>query len=85
MELHDGALQVEYNYRIRLTQRHRVGAPIFLNGLCESSHGMGDAGSFSLLAQRSAAIVEAIEDDHIRHTAKTETIDAVAELADQAV
>jgi L-ornithine N5-oxygenase len=34
--------------------------PIYLNGLCETSHGMGDAGSFSLLSYRSAAIVESL-------------------------
>jgi len=34
--------------------------PIYLNGLCETSHGMGDAGSFSLLSFRSAAIVESL-------------------------
>ncbi|MEU4355681.1 lysine N(6)-hydroxylase/L-ornithine N(5)-oxygenase family protein [Streptomyces virginiae] len=35
--------------------------PIFVNGLCESTHGLGDAGSFSLLALRSQAIVESLE------------------------
>lgn len=30
--------------------------PIFINGLCESSHGFGDAGSFSLLSLRSQMI-----------------------------
>ncbi|MFC0708450.1 SidA/IucD/PvdA family monooxygenase [Azorhizophilus paspali] len=34
--------------------------PTYLNGLCESSHGMGDAGSFSLLALRSQTIVESL-------------------------
>jgi L-ornithine N5-oxygenase len=36
------------------------GLPTYLNGLCESSHGMGDAGSFSLLAIRSQTIVESL-------------------------
>lgn len=35
--------------------------PIHLNGLCESTHGMGDAGSFSLLALRSARIVASLQ------------------------
>jgi len=35
-------------------------APIYLNGLCESTHGYGDAGSFSLLALRSKAIVQSL-------------------------
>ena len=30
--------------------------PLFLNGLCESSHGIGDAGSFSLLSIRAKTI-----------------------------
>jgi L-ornithine N5-oxygenase len=30
--------------------------PLFLNGLCESSHGIGDAGSFSLLSLRARTI-----------------------------
>ena len=30
--------------------------PIFLNGLCESTHGIGDAGSFSLLSIRAETI-----------------------------
>lgn len=34
--------------------------PLYFNGLCESSHGMGDAGSFSLLALRSARIVRSL-------------------------
>ncbi len=34
--------------------------PIYLNGLCESSHGFGDAGSFSLLSLRAAEIVRSL-------------------------
>jgi L-ornithine N5-oxygenase len=33
---------------------------VYLNGLCESTHGMGDAGSFSLLALRSARIARSL-------------------------
>ncbi|WP_305787948.1 lysine N(6)-hydroxylase/L-ornithine N(5)-oxygenase family protein [Symbioplanes lichenis] len=35
--------------------------PIFLNGLCETTHGMGDAGSFSLLSLRAATIAESLQ------------------------
>jgi L-ornithine N5-oxygenase len=35
--------------------------PLYLNGLCESTHGMGDAGSFSLLALRAARIVGSLQ------------------------
>jgi L-ornithine N5-oxygenase len=38
--------------------------PLIANGLCESSHGMGDAGSFSLLALRAQTIVDNLR----RHT-----------------
>lgn len=34
--------------------------PVFLNGLCESSHGLGDAGSFSLLSYRAFDIERAL-------------------------
>lgn len=33
---------------------------LYLNGLCENSHGMGDAGSFSLLSIRAAAIARSV-------------------------
>lgn len=33
---------------------------LFLNGLCESSHGIGDAGSFSLLSLRAKTIAESL-------------------------
>lgn len=35
--------------------------PVYLNGLCESTHGMGDAGSFSLLAIRAQAITDSLK------------------------
>lgn len=34
--------------------------PLFLNGLCESSHGIGDSGSFSLLSLRAATILDGL-------------------------
>lgn len=60
MALRDGVLQVAYDYRIKMRDRHDQGAPMFLNGLCESSHGMGDAGSFSLLSLRAKSISDAL-------------------------
>jgi len=60
-------LSIQRDYRIDLAS----GQPVYLNGLCESSHGMGDAGSFSLLALRSKAIVESLA----RHLAATEPVD----------
>lgn len=34
---------------------------LYMNGLCESSHGLGDAGSFSLLSYRARDIVASLE------------------------
>ncbi|ASW54260.1 lysine N(6)-hydroxylase/L-ornithine N(5)-oxygenase family protein [Plantactinospora sp. KBS50] len=50
----DGYLIVEADYSLR--PRVDGTPPLFLNGLCESSHGIGDAGSFSLLSLRAATI-----------------------------
>ena len=54
-----GLVTVNYNYSVNLNGLKK--ASFFLNGLCESSHGMGDAGSFSLLALRAQKIVESIQ------------------------
>ena len=56
-----GALWISRDYRI--VARDETAAslpPIVLNGLCETTHGFGDAGSFSLLAFRSWAIAESL-------------------------
>jgi L-ornithine N5-oxygenase len=50
----DGYLVVEADYCLR--PHSDSTPPLFLNGLCESSHGIGDAGSFSLLSLRAATI-----------------------------
>jgi L-ornithine N5-oxygenase len=50
----DGYLVVESDYSLRPYDDGTP--PLFLNGLCESSHGIGDAGSFSLLSLRAATI-----------------------------
>jgi len=52
----NGALLVERDYQVRT----KSGAPIYLNGLCESSHGLGDAGSFSLLSVRASEILRSL-------------------------
>jgi len=51
-----GALVVERDYQVR----SQNGALLFLNGLCESSHGLGDAGSFSLLSLRASEILRSL-------------------------
>jgi L-ornithine N5-oxygenase len=59
----DGYLVIEPEYRLRPLQGGTP--PLFLNGLCESSHGIGDAGSFSLLSLRAATIVEGLRKEGI--------------------
>lgn len=62
LEMVHGAMTVDLDYRVKFTDdQHAAHAPLFLNGLCESSHGMGDAGSFSLLSLRSATIVNSLQ------------------------
>jgi L-ornithine N5-oxygenase len=54
----DDYLRINYDYSINMKNiKHNT---FFLNGLCESSHGMGDAGSFSLLALRSEVIIKSL-------------------------
>lgn len=50
----DGYLAINEDYS--LVTSPADAPPIFLNGLCESSHGIGDSGSFSLLSLRAATI-----------------------------
>jgi L-ornithine N5-oxygenase len=55
----DGDISVSRDYRVRALDGDRL-LPIFLNGLCESSHGFGDAGSFSLLSLRAQMIADSL-------------------------
>lgn len=53
-----GAIRVERDYRVPTTFGN---APLlYLNGLCESTHGLGDAGSFSLVSIRAAEIADSL-------------------------
>jgi L-ornithine N5-oxygenase len=53
-------LQVERDYRVRYAPGYDSLPDIYLNGLCESSHGLGDAGSFSLVSIRARDICTSI-------------------------
>jgi L-ornithine N5-oxygenase len=55
-----GSLFVTRDYRLDAAAPPGDLPPIFVNGLCESTHGFGDAGSFSLLALRSWTIATSI-------------------------
>ncbi len=56
-----GILTIARDYRLRSKRPDSAIPPLFLNGLCETSHGMGDAGSFSLLSLRSDLIATSLE------------------------
>jgi len=56
----DGSLVISRTYRLEPARDGTSLPPMFVNGLCESTHGFGDAGSFSLLALRSATIATAL-------------------------
>ncbi|MFF9198826.1 lysine N(6)-hydroxylase/L-ornithine N(5)-oxygenase family protein [Streptomyces sp. NPDC014779] len=55
-----GALQVSADYALEALDEAAGTPPLFLNGLCESSHGIGDAGSFSLLSLRAQTLLDGI-------------------------
>jgi L-ornithine N5-oxygenase len=53
-----GVVQVSFDYEVSAATQ---GVPAaYLNGLCEGTHGVSDAGSFSLLALRSNKIARAL-------------------------
>jgi L-ornithine N5-monooxygenase len=53
-------LSVERDYRVRYAAGHEYLPDLYLNGLCESSHGLGDAGSFSLVSIRARDICSSV-------------------------
>jgi len=53
-------LDVERDYRVRFSGKSGSMPDLYLNGLCESSHGLGDAGSFSLVSLRARDILTSI-------------------------
>lgn len=55
-----GGVDVSRNYRVNFAGDETY-PPLFLNGLCENSHGLGDAGSFSLVSIRAREILSAVE------------------------
>lgn len=56
----DGCIQVDRNYRARIKPAFAAAGSVVLNGLCETTHGMGDAGSVSLLSKRAQTIGAAL-------------------------
>ncbi|MFC6064413.1 lysine N(6)-hydroxylase/L-ornithine N(5)-oxygenase family protein [Streptomyces ochraceiscleroticus] len=60
-------LSVGFDYRVEADSSARGVPPIYINGLCETTHGLGDAGSFSLLALRSQTIVQSLRRSLAEH------------------
>ena len=57
----DGGVKVARDYAVTpIDELSHCYPSIFLNGLCEATHGFGDAGSFSLLSIRADVIASAI-------------------------
>ncbi len=57
-----GALIVNKDYSLSPLPGESASPPVYLNGLCESTHGLGDSGSFSLLSLRAATIAHSLAD-----------------------
>lgn len=51
---------VDRDYRMNWNGGGGGMPPLYLNGLCESSHGLGDAGSFSLVSLRAKDILDSL-------------------------
>lgn len=65
----DGGVSITRDYRLQKLNG-AISPPIYINGLCESSHGFGDAGSFSLLSMRAGTIAQSLE-EHVVPPMKT--------------
>jgi L-ornithine N5-oxygenase len=55
----EGLPVVARDYSVEVKGRHGP-LPLYLNGLCEASHGMGDAGALAMLSARATDITESI-------------------------
>jgi len=53
-------LEVGRDYRVAYSDECQHFPALYLNGLCEATHGMGDAGSFSLVSVRARDILRGI-------------------------
>ncbi|WP_137820268.1 lysine N(6)-hydroxylase/L-ornithine N(5)-oxygenase family protein [Pseudomonas sp. 2FG] len=56
-----GVIRIGRDYRLSARKGYSLPA-LYLNGLCESSHGYGDAGSFSLLSLRARDIFNSLSE-----------------------
>ena len=74
---HNGVLRINKDYSLPMKAENHLQAPCYLNGLCESSHGMGDAGSFSMLSLRSAVIINSVAEQLANTSIQTRTLKVV--------
>ena len=56
--------EVTRDYRLVPNDGSSDEPPLFVNGLCETTHGFGDAGSFSLLSLRAQSIARTLCEYH---------------------
>ncbi len=75
----DGGVAVARNFRLFPKEADAQLPGIYLNGLCESTHGFGDAGSFSLLSLRSDLIAQSIQAECLIDSS-TPTVDDLEEV-----
>ena len=67
----EGLPNVARDYSVPVLPRDRLRPPaLFMNGLCEPSHGMGDAGALAMLSTRSIDIADglaqtSVTSDHV--------------------
>jgi L-ornithine N5-oxygenase len=54
-----GRAAIGRDYRVQAAPGRTL-APVHLNGVCETTHGLGDAGSFSLVSLRAATIADSL-------------------------
>ncbi len=76
-----GFLHVNRDYSLSSSDPDAPLPPIYVNGLCESSHGLGDAGSFSLLLLRSAEVVRSPQSRLRTSVPRTVLMDRVKTVA----
>lgn len=65
-----GCVKISRDYQVVMKREYAHAGAVVLNGLCEASHGMGDAGSLSLLSLRAMTITDALTAHDSRMIAK---------------
>ncbi|NOH35953.1 SidA/IucD/PvdA family monooxygenase [Vibrio chagasii] len=65
-ESEQGLLQINRDYSLNFAPpgKNRTYKSFYLNGLCESTHGLGDAGSISSVSIRSKVICDSLINSH---------------------